>query len=125
MAVGLSFEVLFNPSQVELVFAAGIAALAGSLVAIALPMPKAVFTFSAIALGIAIGANLFFESADLYDVGQTLLGAFAGSLAVLYILVTTPGPTEKGWHQVGVRILGSWLCACAIMALALDMRSLI
>lgn len=124
LIVGLSSKVFHCPSQSQLILAPGIAALAGSLVATARPVPEGALSFFILALGIAIGANLSFETTDWIDLSQSLLGAFAGALAVLYIMVTAAKPTTRDWHNIGLRIFGSWICACAIMALALEVRDL-
>ena len=123
LTAGLSSKVFFNPSESHLIFALGIAALAGSLVAIAHPLPEVAQYLFILVLGIAIGANLSFETTDWIDLSQTLLGAFAGALAVLYAMATTANPTTRDWHQIGVRVIGSWICACAIMVLALEARN--
>ena len=72
LSSGLGIKVLVNPSPIEMIFSAGIAALAGILVAMSRPLPKLFLSTLAPALGIAIGSNLSFESTDFYDLSQTL-----------------------------------------------------
>ena len=99
----------------RLIFALALAALAGGLVAFAHPLPVyATFVF-VLALGGAIGANLSWEMADWADLTQTLVGAFLGTLVVLHFLTTVGTPSTDNL-QIGVRVIGSWILASAIMA---------
>ena len=123
LAVGVSFKVYVNPSQTQLIFALVIAGLAGSCVALAYPLPNSGLSLFILALGIAIGTNLSFETTDWIDLSQTGLGAFVGAIAVLYVMATMAVPATRNWHQVGIRVIGSWICACAIMILALGARN--
>ncbi len=124
LTAGLAAEVYLTVPHGRLIFALALAALAGGLVAFAHPLPVyATFVF-VLALGGAIGANLSWESADWADLTQTLVGAFLGTLVVLHFLTTVGTPSTDNL-QIGVRVIGSWILASAIMVLALDARNLI
>lgn len=123
LVVGLSFKVYLDLSQSQLIFAPIIAVFAGSLVAIARPISGGVLGLLFASLGIAIGANLSFENTDWFDFVQTLLAAFIGSITVLYVMATTAVPATADWHRVGLRVMGSWVFACAIMVIALEIRN--
>lgn len=125
LIAGLSSQVHLHPSQSQLVFALTVAAIAGSLVALACRLSDGALSFVVLALGIAIGTNLSFETTDWMDLSQTLLGAFAGAMAVLYVLATTAAQTTQDWHKIGVRVIGSWIFACATMVGVLEARHLV
>lgn len=124
LTVGLSCKVYLDLSQSQLIFAPIIAVFAGSLVAIARPISKVILYLLFVSLGIAIGANLSLETTDWIDFAQTLFAAFIGSITVLHVMATTAVPASGDWHRVGLRVMGSWIFACAIMVIALEVRML-
>jgi hypothetical protein len=125
LTAGLAAEVYLTLPHGRLIFTLVLAAFAGGLVAFGhLLFSYAIFVF-VLALGGAIGANLSWESADWADLIQTLLGAFLGTFVVLHFLTTVGTPSTSNWQQIGVRVIGSWILACAIMALALEAHNLI
>ena len=124
LTVGLSCKVYLDLSQSQLIFAPIIAVFAGSLVAIARPISEVILHLLFVSLGIAIGANLSLETTDWIDFAQTLFAAFIGSITVLHVMATTAVPASGDWHRVGLRVMGSWIFACAIMVIALEVRML-
>lgn len=124
LTVGLSCKVYLDLSQSQLIFAPIIAVFAGSLVAIARPISEVILYLLFVSLGIAIGANLSLETTDWIDFAQTLFAAFIGSITVLHVMATTAVPASGDWHRVGLRVVGSWIFACAIMVIALEVRML-
>ncbi len=124
LTVGLSCRVYLDLSQSQLIFAPIIAVFAGSLVAIARPISEVILYLLFVSLGIAIGANLSLETTDWIDFAQTLFAAFIGSITVLHVMATTAVPASGEWHRVGLRVMGSWIFACAIMVIALELRML-
>ncbi len=124
LVIGLCLKVYLDLSQSQLIFAPIIAVFAGSLVAIARPISEGAHCLLFALLGIAIGANLSLDTTDWIDFAQTLLAAFIGSITVLYVMATTAVPATGDWHRVGLRAVGSWVFACAIMVIALEVRKL-
>ena len=123
LLVGLTCKVYLDLSQGQLIFAPIIAVFAGGLVAIARPISGGVLCLLFASLGIAIGTNLSLENTDWFDFAQALLAAFIGSITVLYVMTTTAVPATADWHRVGLRVMGSWVFACAIMVIALELRN--
>ena len=124
LTVGLSCKVYLDLSQSQLIFAPIIAVFAGSLVAIARPISEVILYLLFVSLGIGIGSNLSLETTDWIDFAQTLFAAFIGSITVLHVMATTAVPASGDWHRVGLRVMGSWIFACAIMVIALEVRML-
>lgn len=108
----------------QLIFPLALAAVAGGLVALARPLPERATLLIVLALGAAVGAGLSSQTTDWMDLAQTLMGAFAGAIAALLVLTTLPVAPANDWRQIGERVIGSWILACAMMVLALNARTL-
>ena len=95
------------------------AAIAGLLVALGRPLPP----FSGWLLGAAIGAAVALDSppeaVSLRDANLTLAGTALGLTIAPMLLVQGASRLRLGWQRLGVRILGSWIAASAILVLAL------
>jgi len=52
----------------------------------------------------------------------TLAGTAFGACAMLLVLATIAGHANAGWQRLGLRILGSWIAASAILVLAVQLR---
>jgi hypothetical protein len=52
----------------------------------------------------------------------TLAGTALGACAMLLVLATIAGHANAGWQRLGLRILGSWIAASAILVLAVQLR---
>lgn len=95
------------------------AALCGALVAWAPALPGWVSVLSIAFAGFVIGLNTIPEAgilmAFLYAIGGAMICAGVLFLAV----VTVMRPLRRDWQRIGIRILGSWIAASAILVLAL------
>ena len=120
LTLGLVTTVFVTRLQDQPSFPLALAALAGGLAALALPLPAPANSLLVLALGAALGANLSSETTDWVDRAQTLVGAFVGSGATLLGLGALANQPAKEWWQIGVRVVGSWIFASAIMVLVLN-----
>ena len=50
---------------------------------------------------------------------MTLIGTGLGACCALAIVIIAVRSLQRGWHRIGVRIVGSWMAASAILVLAL------
>ena len=96
-----------------------IAALAGILVVLAWAPPLWLSATLAFAAGCAIALNspphaLTIPAAIAMQIG-TAIAAFATLALVAFIAAAAQRP----WQRIGVRIVGSWIAASAILVLAL------
>ena len=94
------------------------AATAGVLVVIAAPLPGIVGGIVAATTGAAIGLDSPPDEISLRSAVIALLGTGLGALAVLTAIVTLTGCCRREWQQIGVRVIGSWTAASAILVLA-------
>lgn len=95
----------------------------GALVALEKPVPAAV-TGALLALAAStIGLDSMVESPDKIVVLKTLAGTWTCQIIVVIALAyyVSLGLKWK-WLQVGVRVLGSWIVAIALLVLAFSLR---
>ena len=119
LAAGLAALALAvaTTSAANVVLAA--ATLFALLVALAYPMPPLVSVPLVAIAGIALGLDSPPEAISIAAAIAMLIGTGIGaSLAVAVIAAGTSWFTRP-WQQIGVRILGSWIAASAILVLAL------
>ena len=50
-----------------------------------------------------------------------LVGSGLGATAMLLVVVGCASRLTRPWHRVGLRILGSWIAASAMLVLALQL----
>jgi hydrogenase/urease accessory protein HupE len=108
----------FGPTSAANVLLAA-AAVTGLLVALAHPLPAFVSVPLAAIAGIALGLDSPPEAISIAVGTVMLIGTGLGaSLAVAAVAAGT-SCLRRAWQQIGVRILGSWIAASAILVLAL------
>jgi hydrogenase/urease accessory protein HupE len=117
---GLAASLWLPQPALELPLLIG-AASGGILVALSLRLPPAVCGLLALALGVMIGL----DSAQPQLVGRALLASLLGSglavyLLVLYAMVFADYFSRRGWQRIGLRVLGSWAAASALLVLSLS-----
>jgi hypothetical protein len=52
----------------------------------------------------------------------TLAGSAVGAYAMLLVIATVAGRANADWQRLGMRILGSWIAASAMLVLAVQLR---
>ncbi len=118
MATGLA-AIAFAARQT---FAADIllatAGSAGALVALAQPVPAASTLLAGVS-GIALGLDSPPQAISLTVAAQTLVGTGLGAWLAFALVVACTRWLMRAWQGIGVRILGSWVAASAILVLAL------
>jgi len=96
-----------------------LAAVTGLLVAWARPLPLQLGATLATAIGLALGLDSPPEAISISEANVTLLGTALGATALLTALAWLASRLRRDWQRIGVRIVGSWIAASAIMVLAL------
>ena len=95
------------------------AALIGLLVALAMPLPLAVSTGIAAVTGAALGLDSPPQAISLAEATAMLIGTGLGACGALAILVIAVRALRRDWQRIGMRIVGSWIAASAVLVLAL------
>ncbi|MBX9844286.1 MAG: HupE/UreJ family protein [Xanthobacteraceae bacterium] len=97
----------------------GTAVVAGLLVALARPLPQVLGAVLAVVLGLAVALDSPPEVLSVSEANLMLIGTGIGAAAFLIVVALASRQTQARWAGIGVRILGSWIAAAAILALAL------
>lgn len=103
----------------EAVFA--LTAIIGLLVAIAVPLPGVFVLFLAAAAGFAIA---FDSPPDALSIAKAILmqlGTFLAASLYLVAIVAIASFLTRDWQRIGMRIVGSWFAASAILVLTLNL----
>jgi urease accessory protein len=95
------------------------AAVTGLLVAFAWPMPALACAPLGAVVGIALALDSPPEVIALSAATVMLIGTGIGACLVLAVVVVGTSRLTRAWQRIGVRILGSWMAASAMLVLAL------
>jgi urease accessory protein len=113
--LALAFAVGETPAGDVLL--AGVA-ISGVLVAAALRLPILVLGPLAAVVGAAIGLDSPPDVVSLREAVRMLIGTGIGASIALTLVVAGAARMARGWQQIGVRVLGSWTAASALLAIA-------
>ena len=97
----------------------GIAVVAGLLVASARPLPQMLGVALAVTLGVAVALDSPPEVLSVSEANLMLIGTGIGAAAFLIVVALASREAQARWARIGIGILGSWIAAAAILALAL------
>jgi hypothetical protein len=93
-------------------------ALSGALVAAAFPLPLLLSGPLAVATGAAIGLDSPPDVISYQEALVMLIGTGLGGSIALGLVVQATARMARGWQRIGVRVLGSWTAASALLAIA-------
>jgi hydrogenase/urease accessory protein HupE len=99
------------------------AALAGLLVAIARPMPVLLERVVVGTIGAAIGLDSPPEVVSLRTATAMLVGTGLGATILAIMVAEIAGALTRDWQRIGLRVLGSWIAASAMLVLAVRFGS--
>jgi hydrogenase/urease accessory protein HupE len=95
------------------------AAVTGLLVALAQPMPALACAPLAAIIGITLGLDSPPEVIAISAATAMLIGTGLGACLALALVVACASYLTVAWQRIGMRILGSWIAASAMLVLAL------
>ena len=95
------------------------AALSGISVASAITLPPFAVGLLAAAMGLALGLDSPPETISIAVGNAMLAGTWVGACLLLAAVTTVAMRLAGTWQQIGLRVLGSWIAASAILSLAL------
>jgi urease accessory protein len=93
-------------------------AISGVLVAAAFRLPLLILGPLAAAMGAAIGLDSPPEVIPFQEAVAMLIGTGLGASIALGLVVEGASRMARDWQQIGVRVLGSWTAASALLAIA-------
>lgn len=121
VALGLMAFVSFSPPELLLTL---LAMSLGLLVAIGPTLPPAVLAGICAICAAAVGLDSGVDPESGMVAWKTLLGTWLGLTGVTgYLALAISNGAEKNWARTGMRILGSWIFAIAILMLAFALKS--
>jgi len=95
------------------------AAVTGAAVALAIPLGPAGYAIFALIVGAAIGLDSAPEVVSLQVGSAILIGAGFGACLALAIVAGCAAMLVRDRQRIGLRVLGSWIAASAVLVLAL------
>ena len=95
------------------------AGLIGLAVLTALPLPRAVCAVVAAAVGLGVGLGSAPEAAAGSARIVMLLGSAVGACVWMFNVVGVVHEAKRPWLRIGVRVVGSWIAASAVLVTAL------
>jgi urease accessory protein len=98
-----------------------IAAALGVMVAAAWAPKPLAWLLAAIAAG-ALALDSPPQAVTITEAYATLGGTTVGACAMLVLVAAIAGRANADWQRLGIRILGSWIAASAILVLAVQLR---
>lgn len=97
------------------------AGICGSLVAAAPAFPAWACALAIALPGFAVGLNTIPEAGILMAFLYAIGGAMIGAGALLLVMASALSRLTRDWQRLGLRILGSWIAASAILVLAMSL----
>jgi urease accessory protein len=116
--VAIVLAVETTPARTVLLAAA---AALGVMVAAA-SAPKPLAWLLAAVVGGALALDSPPQAVTITEAYATLGGAAVGACAMLVLVAAIAGHVKAEWQRLGIRILGSWIAASAILVLAVQLR---
>lgn len=100
-----------------------IALTAAILVALEIKIPSWAGVALCAAAAVGIGLDSAVDTGSTVGVLKTLAGTWLSlNAAVFYLAVCASNAEDRKWARVGIRVLGSWIIAIALMVLAFSLR---
>jgi urease accessory protein len=89
--------------------------------AIGRPLRQIVIHALAFAIGIALALNTPPQAVTIPGAIAAQLGTGIAALAATGLVALVAAETDKDWQRIGIRIVGSWIAASAILVIALKL----
>jgi len=99
------------------------AMICGLAAAAALRLPTGLAALLAFIVGVATGLDSSPEAILLREAILGLIGTACGGIAAMAAMVTLSAVLGRIWRGIGLRVVGSWTAAIAILVLALRWAS--
>jgi urease accessory protein len=93
--------------------------VSGLLVALAIALPDALRAGLALIIGTTLGLDSPPQAISLASATTALVGTGLSACLALALVAAGARTCVRDWQRIGLRILGSWIAASAILVLAL------
>jgi len=122
LLAGLAFSRFAAPGGVQMSLLLACALATGLLVAAARPLPRTAAAALAGLIAVLLGLDSAPEGSGTRAQVIALAGVAIGAHLLLLNVVALTSYARRPWLKVGVRVLGSWSAASALLVLALAIR---
>ena len=89
------------------------------VVALAIALPQMLAALVAALAGLALSLDSPPQAISLADATTALIGTWFAAMLAFAIVILIAARLTPGWQRIGLRIVGSWIAASAILVLAL------
>ena len=125
LAIGLvgglaALAAAVGETRAPLVLMSG-AALAGLAAASGWAVPSVLGAPLAFIVGVALGLDSPPRAATIAAANAALAGTAFAAFAAVAMIAVISGRMRQGWPRIGVRVLGSWIAASAILVVTLQL----
>lgn len=119
LMVGLAaLAAAVGETRAPVVLLAG-AAIAGLAVAIGCPVPGILAAPLALVVGAAVGLDSPPRAASIPAANAALAGTALAAFAAVALIAAITARLRREWPRIGIRVLGSWIAASAILVVTL------
>jgi hypothetical protein len=115
-SVAIATAIRENPAALALLV---LAAIVASLVVIAHAMPPWIGSPLAFGVGAALALNSPPQEFTIAAAVAAQTGFGTAATAVAAIVAFVAANADRAWQRIGVRVVGSWIAASAVLVLAL------
>jgi urease accessory protein len=122
LAAGFGAIVLAVETTPARIVLLAVAVALGAMVAAAWA-PKLLAWLLAVIAGAALALDSPPQAVMITEAYMTLAGTAVGACAMLVLVSAIASHASADWQRLGLRILGSWIAASAILVLAVQLRS--
>jgi len=91
--------------------------IVGALVALARAVPWLTVCVLALAVGIALALDSSPGGISVREANVIIVGTFCGAVILLWVILEVVAIFRREWQKLGMRILGSWIAASAVLIL--------
>ena len=97
----------------------GVAAVAGMVIAAAISLPSMAQDMLAFVAGAALAFNAPPQAITVRSAVAEQIGTSVAAFAAFAAIVLVSMHAERAWQRIALRVVGSWIAASGILALAL------
>jgi urease accessory protein len=119
VGLGLGFAAMISafPPRFSAEALLAATAIVAALVALARTVPWLTACFLALAVGTALALDSSPGGISAREANVIIVGTFCGAVILLWLILEVLANFRREWQKLGMRILGSWIAASAVLVL--------
>jgi hydrogenase/urease accessory protein HupE len=116
----IAFSVGLTPSVIPFLFP--LAILMGILVAVKTTLPRSLLILLSSIAGFTLGLDSIGETSGLGKLVITIFSTTTGLGIALLMVIGWGDYFTRDWQKIGIRVVGSWIAASALLVFALGLK---